>query len=90
MISFKPDPLLYRRERGLAQLQNIPLPRYPAPLSPGKWFDLEFNLAGRNITAVVAGVHLPTYSVPDDRGWPLIRAWGGKVSIRGFTIHSIT
>jgi TIR domain len=62
----------------------------PLPIIPGDWFDLELKLAGRNVFAVVAGIELPQYAVPEDRGSPLVRAWGGQVSIRGFTIHSRT
>jgi hypothetical protein len=68
-----------------------PTSEHPAislPLSSGSWFDLEFNLAGRSVTAVVAGVDLPPYSLPEDRGSPLIRVWGGQVSVRNFIIHS--
>jgi len=67
-----------------------PTSEHPAttlPLRPGNWFHLEFNLVGRYVTAVVAGVQLPQYSLPEDRGSPLIRVWGGQVSVRGFTIH---
>ena len=65
-------------------------PAIPLPLRPGIWFDLQFNLTGRNVSAVVAGVDLPLYSLPEDRGSPLIRVWGGQVSVRNFVIHSNT
>jgi hypothetical protein len=62
-------------------------PATPLPLKPGEWFDFEFNLTGNNVTAVIAGVELPSYFVREERGSPLVRAWGGRVSVRDFTIH---